>query len=101
MPVTFGAITYGKTAPAGYLQESSEETTCEVATIRDETGKTLVHHQKPRSYTTTTLKTKGELGYMTVAAAGTNFSGATITSSKVGETNDDFATAEVVYTTHQ
>jgi len=101
MPVTFGAITYGRTSPAGYLQESSEETTIETANIRDEDGKTVVYHQKPRSYTTTTLKTKGELGYMTVATAGSDFVGATITSSKVSETNDDFATSEVTYTLHE
>jgi hypothetical protein len=96
MPVSFGAVTFGVSAPSGYLQESTQETVVELATIRDSDGQTVIVQAKPRSTTTTTVKTKGEADLDTVPEGG--FSGAKITSSKVSETNDDFATSETTYT---
>lgn len=96
MPVSFGAITFGVTAPSGYLQESTLEIVVELATIRDADGQTVVVQPKPRSTTTTTVKTKGETNLLAVPEGG--FSGAKLTGSKVSETNDDFATAEATYT---
>ena len=99
MPVLFGAIEFGVTAPSGYLQESSQEIAVELATIRDADGKTVIVQPKPRSTTTTTVKTKGEASLLAVPEGG--FTGAKLTGSKVSQTNDDFSTAEATYTLFQ
>ena len=96
MPVSFGAITFSLTAPSGFLQESSQETAVELATIKDATGQTVLVQPKPRSTTTTTLKTKGEDELLAVPQGA--FTGAKLTSSKVSQTNDDFSTSEATYT---
>jgi hypothetical protein len=93
MPVSFGAVTFAVTAPSGYLQESSKEEVVELATIRDADGQTVIAQAKPRTTTTTTVKTKGDATLSTVAVG--DFSGMTITSSKYSQTNDDFGTSEV------
>lgn len=100
MPITFGADSFGVTKPAGYLQESSEDQTIEIATIRNEIGKTLVAQAKPRSQTITTVKTKSDAALLTVPTSG-EFTGATVTSSKMSQTNDDFSTSEATYTLHE
>lgn len=99
MPVSFGATAFGVTPPSGYLQESTQETAVELATIRDAEGQVTVVQVKPRSTTTTTVKTKGEPDLDVVPEG--NFTGAKLTSSKVSETNDDFSTAENTYTLFQ
>lgn len=99
MPVSFGAVSFGVTAPSGYLQESSQEVAVELATIRDADGQTVVVQAKPRSTTTTTVKTKGEAELLAVPEGG--FSGAKLTSSKLSQTNDDFSTSEATYTLFQ
>jgi hypothetical protein len=99
MAVSFGAVTFGVTAPSGYLQESSLETTVELATIRNAAGQTVLAQQKPRSTTTTNVKTKGEVNLIAIPEG--TMSGATLTGSKVSETNDDFATSEATYTHFQ
>jgi hypothetical protein len=78
------------------LQESTQETVVELATIRDSNGQTVVVQPKPRSTTTTTVKTKGEADLLSVPEGA--FSGAKLTGSKVSETNDDFSTSEATYT---
>ena len=99
MPVSFGAVTFTVTPPSGYLQESSQEDMVELATIRDANGQTVVVQAKPRSTTTTNVKTKGEDDLLTVPEG--SFSGAKLTGSKVSQTNDDFSTAEATYTLFQ
>lgn len=99
MPVSFGAVTFGVTAPSGYLQESTLETVVELATIRDAEGQTVVVQPKPRSTSTTTVKTKGEANLLSVPEG--SFSGAKLTGSKVSQTNDDFSTSEATYTLFQ
>jgi hypothetical protein len=96
MPVSFGAVLFGVTAPSGYLQESSQESVVELATIRDADGQTVIVQAKPRSTTTTTVKTKGEADLLAVPEGA--FSGAKLTSSKLSQTNDDFSTSEATYT---
>jgi hypothetical protein len=96
MPVSFGAVTFGVTAPSGYLQESTVETVVELATIRDAEGQTVIVQAKPRSTSTTTVKTKGEDDLLAVPEGA--FTGAKLTGSKVSQTNDDFSTAEATYT---
>lgn len=96
MPVSFGAVSFGVTAPSGYLQESSQESVVELATIRDADGQTVIVQAKPRSTTTTTVKTKGEADLLAVPEGA--FSGANLTGSKISQTNDDFSTSEATYT---
>lgn len=96
MPVSFGAVLFGVTAPSGYLQESSQESVVELATIRDADGQTVVVQAKPRNTTTTTVKTKGEANLLAVPEG--TFSGAKLTGSKISQTNDDFSTSEATYT---
>jgi DNA polymerase/3'-5' exonuclease PolX len=98
MPVSFGAITFGVTAPSGYLQESSQETAVELASIRDADGQTVVVQAKPRSTTTTTVKTKGEDDLLVVPEGAFATGTAKLTGSKVSQTNDDFTTSEATYT---
>lgn len=100
MPITFGAEAFGVTKPSGYLQESSEDKTIELATIRDETGATKIAQAKPRSQTITIVKTKSDAVLLTVPTTG-DFSGATVTSAKMSQTNDDFSTSEATYTLHE
>jgi hypothetical protein len=96
MPVSFGAIDFGVTEPSGYLQESTQETVVELATIRDADGQTVLVQAKPRSTTTTTVKTKGEANLLTVPEGA--FTGAKLTGSKISQTNDDFSMSEATYT---
>jgi hypothetical protein len=100
MSITFGASTFGVTAPSGYLQESSEDKTIEIATIRNDLGKTIIAQEKPRSQTITTVKTKSDAALLTVPTSG-EFTGATVTSSKMSQTNDDFSMSEATYTLHE
>lgn len=99
MSISFGAISFGVTAPSGYLQESSQEVTRETATIRSAEGKIVVAIIKPRSTTTTTVTTKGEANLVTVPEG--DFQGATVTSAKESQSNDDFSTSSATYTLFQ
>lgn len=96
MAVSFGATSFGVTLPSGYLQESTKEKVVELATIRDIDGQTVIVQAKPRSTTTTTVKTKGEADLEAVPEG--TFTGAKLTSAKVSQTNDDFSIAEATYT---
>lgn len=92
---TFGALsTFGLTSPGGYLQESSSEESVEVATIKNATGGYAEAMAKPMTTKTVTVRTKGEAALADVHTG--SISGAlVVTSAKVSESNDDFATAEV------
>lgn len=93
---TFGASTLGGTAPSGYLQESSKEETIEIATIKGPEGSVVVAKAKPRKTTTTTIKSKGDAGFVSVAGKGAFSAG--VTSAKVSQSNDDFSTSEATLT---
>ena len=85
--------TFGLTAPSGYKQETSETVEVEAKTIRDETGKIVIAQPARVKTRTVTIRTKGEADLVDVSIK--SFSGLTITSSKVDETNNDFPTSEV------
>lgn len=76
------------------MQESSEEQSVEVATIRDETGVTVVAQPKGVVTTTVTIKSKGSVSIGSAPSVG-SFSGFKVTSAKISESNDDFRTAEI------
>jgi hypothetical protein len=94
MPAFGVADTFGLTAPAGYLQSSESSTDVEVATIKGATGLTVEAIPKPRTTQTVTVKTKGTASLSTITS-GSDFSGITLTSSKLSESNDDFGTSEI------
>jgi len=88
---------FGVTDPAaGYLQESSEEKTVEVATCKDATGVTKL--AVPKGVITTTVVLKGK-GTYSPSVTRTTAVGATavITSAKASQSNDDFPDYEVTY----
>jgi len=92
---TFGVqSTFGLTPPDGYLQESSSESTVEVATIKGATGQIVEAIPKPMTSTTVNIRTKGSADLVAVYVGAISGS-LVVTSSKVSESNDDFATAEV------
>jgi hypothetical protein len=81
---------------AGYLQESSEEKSVEVATCKDSTGVTKLAVPKGVVTTTTTLKGKGTFApsvARNTAVGGT----AVITSAKASQSNEDFPDYEITY----
>jgi len=88
---------FGITDPAaGYLQETSEEKSVEVATCKDATGVTKL--AAPKGVVTTTVILKGK-GTFTPAVPRNTSVGATavITSAKVSESNDDYPDYEATY----
>jgi len=91
----FGAVSFGGSAPSGYIQDSSKDVTKEVATIRDASGNTKIAIPKPRQMTTIVVNTKGEADL--VATDSGSFSSG-VTESKMSETNDDFATSSATLT---
>jgi hypothetical protein len=96
MAATFGITdNFGGSAPTGgWRQESSEEQTVEVATIRNETGVTVVAQPKGVVTTTVMIRSKGDVSVGTLPSVGA-FSGFKVTSAKISESNDDFRTAEI------
>ena len=96
MAASFGVTdNFGGTAPSGgWRQESSEEQSVEVATIRDETGQTVVAQPKGVVTTTVMIRSKGDVSIGTLPSEGA-FSGFKVTSAKISESNDDFRTAEI------
>lgn len=97
MPATFGITsTFGGTEPSGgFVQESSEEKSCEVATIKDEFGKTVVAQPKGVLTTTVTIRSKGEVQVSSLPTIGSIGGALKVTSAKISESNDDFRTAEI------
>ena len=89
--------TFGVTdTAAGYLQETSEEKSVEVATCKDSTGVTKLAAPKGVVTTTTTLKGKGT--FAPNVARNTQVGGtAVVTSAKASQSNEDFPDYEITY----
>lgn len=100
MPATFGVVDqFGGSAPTGgYLQSSEKTETCEVATIRSATGVTVVAQPKGVKTTSVVLKSKGDVS-ITAPSTG-DFGAGKVTSAKITESNDDFRSAEVTFTSY-
>jgi len=92
----FGVDTYhGLTKPAGYAQEVSSDITCEVATLKNEAGRVVHAQPKPLRKQTVTIRCKGDAALSSVSGTAVDFSGITVVSAKVSETQDDFPTSEI------
>jgi hypothetical protein len=88
---------FGVTDPAsGFVQETTQTKTAEIASVRDTTGVTKVAVLKGVVTTETVIKGKGT--YTPAVAKNDNVTGtAVITSVKVSETAEDFGDYEITY----
>lgn len=97
MSATFGVTALnGLTAPeGGYVQESSTDSSVEVATIRNASGVTV--KAVPKKVVTTNVSIKGKGGAALTAVTAGEFTLGTVkvTSVKNSESNDDFADFEI------
>ena len=96
--MAFASITiFGVTDPAGgFLQETTQTKTAEIATVRDATGVTKLAVMKGVVTTETVLKGKGI--YTPAVAENKNVTGTgVITSAKASETAEDFPDYEITY----
>lgn len=96
--MAFASISlFGVTDPAaGFLQETTETKTKEIATVRDTTGVTKLAVLKGVQTTETVLKGKGT--YVPAVTANLNVAGtAVITSAKISESAEDFPDYEITY----
>lgn len=88
---------FGVTDPAsGFLQETTETKSAEIATVRDATGVTKLAVLKGVVTTETVLKGKGT--FSPAVTVNKNVTGtAVIVSAKVSESAEDFPDYEVTY----
>jgi hypothetical protein len=88
---------FGVSDPAGgFLQETTQTKTAEIATVRDATGVTKIAVLKGVTTTETVLKGKGI--YEPSVTENRNVSGTgVITSAKISETAEDFPDYEITY----
>jgi len=81
---------------AGYLQETSEEKTVEVATCKDATGVTKL--AAPKGLITSTVTIKGKGTFTPNVARNTAVGGtAVITQAKASQSNEDFPDYEITF----
>jgi hypothetical protein len=90
-------VFFGVTDPAaGFVQETTETVTKEIATVRDTTGVTKLAVLKGVQTTETVIKGKGT--YSPAVAVNENVTGsAVITSAKISESAEDFPDYEITY----
>jgi hypothetical protein len=88
---------FGLTDPAsGFVQETTETKTAEIASVRDTTGVTKLAVLKGVVTTETVIKGKGT--YSPAVTANLNVTGsAVITSAKFSESAEDFPDYEITY----
>ena len=88
---------FGVTDPAlGFVQETTETKTAEIATVRDNTGVTKLAVLKGVVTTETVIKGKGT--YTPAVTVNKTVTGtAVITSAKVSESAEDFPDYEITY----
>ena len=81
---------------AGFVQETTQTETAEIASVRDTTGVTKLAVLKGVFTTETVIKGKGT--YTPAVTANPNVTGtAVITSAKVSESAEDFPDYEITY----
>lgn len=93
---------FGASDPAGgYLQESSEEESLEVATCRDASGNTVL--AVPKGLVTKTVTIKGKGTYSLGQITRNNDIGGSIvlTAGKTTESAEDFPDYEFTYTSYR
>ena len=101
MSATFGVTnTRGLSPDSGYVSQSSEDSTVDVVTLRDQMG--ITKQAAPKKLITRTItisgKGKSDLGMVTGGMVSTN--SAMISSVKITENNDDFPEFEIQATSY-
>jgi acetaldehyde dehydrogenase (acetylating) len=88
---------FGVTDPAsGFVQETTQTKTAEIASVRDTNGVTKLAVLKGVVTTETVIKGKGT--YAPAVAGNNNVTGsAVITSAKISESAEDFPDYEITY----
>jgi hypothetical protein len=88
---------FGVTDPAsGFVQETTQTKTAEIASVRDTTGVTKVAVLKGVITTETVIKGKGT--YTPAVSKNENVAGTSvITSAKISESAEDFPDYEITY----
>ena len=95
MPAVFGVVNvYGMEPSAGHAQESSNDASVEIATIRDELGVTVVAKAKKLVTKSITVSGQGTPNFALVAAGAITKGAAFATSAKLTESQDTFPTFE-------
>lgn len=88
--------TFGLTTPAGgYTQESEEEASREIVTVRDESGDTVVAKSKLLTETTVVIKGKGDPNVAGVTAGAFTEDTIKVMAAKGTETTEDFPDFEI------
>jgi restriction endonuclease len=96
MPAVFGVVNLFGVAPAaGHAQESSKDSSVEIATLRNQTGVTVVAKAKKLITKSITVSGKGTPDFATVIAGAITKSTAFVTSVKVTESQEDFPAFEI------
>jgi phage gp45-like len=96
MAATFGVSnTHGLQPDEGHVSESSKESSCEVATIMDETGATVYAGPRKLVTSTVTISGKGSVDLEGVTGGNVTAGQTLITSIKQSESNDDFPDFEI------
>jgi hypothetical protein len=89
---------YGVTDPAeGFVQETTQTKTAEIASVRDTTGVTKLAVLKGVLTTETVIKGKGTYPALAVVSNKDTSGNAVITSAKISESAEDFPDYEITY----
>ena len=101
MPATFGVTNqFGLAPDTGHVSQSSEDSSVDVATIRDENGITKYAGPRKLVTKTQTISGKGTVSLDDVAPGIVSLGTAMITSVRQSESNDDFPEFEIQATTY-
>ena len=93
---------FGASDPAGgYLQESSQEESLEVATCRDANGNTVLAVPKGLVTKTTTIKGKGTYALSQISRNNDIGGSIVLTAGKTTESAEDFPDYEFIYTSYR
>lgn len=96
MPAVFGVINlYGQAPVGGFAQESSKDSSIEIATIQNTLGVVVVAKAKKLITKSITVSGKGTVDFATVITGAITLGTAFISSVKVTESQDDFPAFEI------
>jgi|688.fasta_scaffold244825_2 hypothetical protein len=101
MPATFGVTnTRGLAPDDGFVGQSSEDSTVDVVTLRNQQGITVQAAAKKLITKTITVSGKGTTSLAQVTGGEVTMNQAMISSVKITESNDDFPEFEIQATTY-
>jgi hypothetical protein len=102
MAATFGVTnTRGLSPDDGFIGQSSEDSTVDVVTLRNQQGVTVQAEPKKLITRTITVSGKGTTNFAQVTGGDAALNVAMISSVKITESNDDFPEFEIQATTYE